>query len=185
MTASYISGGNVIRKITQWEKLSRVWMGKSNLLWEGRNAKGGKPYICKTSYEGFGRECQHNQRQVSIDLAIEWIEALRHESSEEGCRELIRKFRRSSPQSLRAISSLTPKEQAKASKLLKELHSISLGYRKERKMEIRQYFANKGWEIPITKPSALMEEFFYFYIFMLIPGCLLIIFYILFKYCLT
>ena len=100
---------------------------------------------------------------------------------------MIRKFRGSAPRSLSAIDSLSPEEQAKANKLLKELNSFSIGsrYRKERKMEIRQYFANKGWEIPPTTPSALMEVFFYFYVFILIPGCLFVIFYILFKYCLA
>ena len=31
----------------------------------------------------------------------------------------------------------------------------------------------------------MMEVFFYFYVFMLIPGCLFVIFYILLKYCLA
>ena len=187
LTASYVSGGTLFRKVTQWDRLGRVWMGQYDLLWKGRNAKGGKPYTCKTAYGPFGRECQHNQRHVSIDLAIEWIEALRDASSETERRELIRKFRGSAPRSLSAIASLSPEEQAKANKLLKELNSFSIGsrYRKERKMEIRQYFANKGWEIPPTTPSALMEVFFYFYVFILIPGCLFVIFYILFKYCLA
>lgn len=185
LTASYISGGTVLRKITKWERLSRVWMGEDNLLWEGKHASGGKPYICKTPYGQFGRECQHNQSQVPIDLAIEWIEVLRDASSETERRELIRKFRSLAPRSLRSISNLAPQEQAKANKLLKELKSLRSGYRKERKMEIRQYFANKGWEIPTTKTSALMEGLFYFYAFILIPGCLFVIFYILLKYCLA
>ena len=185
LTTSYISGGTVFRKIIKWERLSRVWMGEYDLLWEGKNTRGGKPYICKTAYGQFGRECQHNQSQVPIDLAIEWIEVLRDASSETERRELIRKFRGSDPRSLRTISSLAPEEQAKANKLLKELKSFSSGYREERKMEIRQYFASKGWEIPTTKNSALMELLFYFYALILIPGCLLIIFYILFKYCLA
>ena len=185
ITASYISGGTVFRKITRWEKLSRVWMGQYDLLWEGKNAKGGKPYICKTSYGQFGRECQHNQSQVPIDLAIEWIELLRNASSEMERRELIQKFRGTVQRSLRAISSLAPEEQAKANMLLKELRSFSSGYREERKMEIRQYFVKKGWDIPKTKTSPLMEVFFYFYVFLLIPGCLFFIFYILFKYCLA
>ena len=187
LTGKSICGGKIFRKSTDWDRLGKVWMAQYDLVWKGRNAKGGKPYTCKTAYGPFGRECQHNQRHVSIDLAIEWIEALRDASSETERRELIRKFRGSAPRSLSAIDSLSPEEQAKANKLLKELNSFSIGsrYRKERKMEIRQYFANKGWEIPPTTPSALMEVFFYFYVFILIPGCLFVIFYILFKYCLA
>ena len=74
---------------------------------------------------------------------------------------MIRKFSGSAPRSLSAIASLSPEEQAKANKLLKELNSFSIGsrYRKERKMEIRQYFAGKGWAIPQNEPSPAKRVF--------------------------
>ncbi|MBT3665838.1 MAG: hypothetical protein HN548_00015 [Opitutae bacterium] len=185
LTRKYLYGGTTFRKSMEWGRLGKVWAGQYDIHWEGIKAKGGKSNICKTAYGNFGRECQHNQRHVSIDLAIEWIEALRDALSDEDRQELIRRFKRAAPQSERSIASLSPEEQAKANKLLKELKSWSSGYRQERKMEIRQYFANKGWAIPPTKHSTLVNALVYFYLFLLIPGCLFIIFYILVKYCLA
>lgn len=159
LTYSYVSGGTVFRKVTQWDRLGSVWMGQYDLLWKGRNAKGGKPYTCKTAYGQFGRECRHNNRHVSIDLALEWIEALRDAGSEGERRELIRKFMEATPRTVRSIASLAPDERAKADKLLKELHGGSSQNWRERKMEIRQYFASKGWAIPQNEPSPAKRVF--------------------------
>ncbi len=159
LTGKSICGGKIFRKSTDWDRLGKVWMAQYDLVWKGRNAKGGKPYTCKTAYGQFGRECRHNNRHVSIDLALEWIEALRDAGSEGERRELIRKFRKATPRTVRSIASLAPDERAKAEKLLKELHGGSSQNWRERKMEIRQYFAGKGWAIPQNEPSPAKRVF--------------------------
>ncbi len=161
LTGKSICGGTIFRKSTDWDRLGKVWLARYDLVWKGRNAKGGKPYTCKTAYGQFGRECRHNKKLVSIDLATEWIEALRDAGSESERRELIRKFRVTTPRTLRSIASLAPDERAKADKLLKELHVGSSGNWRERKMEIRQYFAGKGWAIPQNEPSPSKRVFGY------------------------
>ena len=64
LTGKSICGGKIFRKSTDWDRLGKVWMAQYDLVWKGRNAKGGKPYTCKTAYGQFGRECRHNNRHA-------------------------------------------------------------------------------------------------------------------------
>lgn len=148
ITAYYLKGGTSLRRKTPWNLLGRIWKGQYDLLWESCRKKGGKSVSCKTAYGNFGRECLHNGRSVSIGLAIEWIEALRDASSENERLDLIRKFRGTAPQRLLPVDGLGVEEKAKALGLLKEYKRWNVSGERERKMEIRQYFIEKGWAFP-------------------------------------
>jgi len=148
ITAHCLRGGTFLRRKTSWNLLGRIWKGRYDLLWESCLTKGGKSVSCKTAYGNFGRECLHNGRSVSIGLAIEWIEALRDASSEKERLDLIRKFRGAAPQRILPIDDLGAEEKAKALDLLKEYKRWNVSGERERKMEIRQYFIEKGWAFP-------------------------------------
>ncbi len=107
-----------------------------------------KAISSQTPHGPLGRECLHNGRQVSRQLAIEWIEALRDAPSETERKALIRKFRGNAPRTLRPLAKLDPVERAKGEEFLEELKHLRGEYAIDRKMEVLQYFKEKGWAFP-------------------------------------
>jgi hypothetical protein len=148
LTVASISGGTLRRKTIPWDQLGDVWVGDETVEWESSDSSGSKATSCQTPYGPMGRECLHNGRTVSLELAIEWIEALRDASSEEERAELLRKFRGAAPKILRSLNQLTTEERAKAQQLLSEIKNLGGDYSFDRRMEVRQYFKEKGWAFP-------------------------------------
>ena len=159
ITASYISGVT-FRKITRWEKLSRVWMGQYDPLGR-KECEGRKAVICKTSYGQFGRECQHNQSQVPIDLArVDWTP--KECFFRDGASGIDPKVQRFGSTKLKAFQALP----------LKSRHTICCSRNWEasarqggKKMEISNTLS-KRMEIPKLK-LPLDGSIFHFYVFLL------------------
>ncbi|MFP6900680.1 MAG: hypothetical protein VCA36_07030 [Opitutales bacterium] len=82
LTVSSISGGTLRRKTIPWGAHGDAWIGDEVLMWERQDSSGSKAGSCQTPYGALGRECLHNGRSVSRELAIEWIEGMRDASSE-------------------------------------------------------------------------------------------------------
>jgi len=148
LTTSSISGGTLRRKTILWDQLGDVWVGDEVLVLERIDASGSTASSCQTPYGPMGRECLHNGRTVSLELAIDWIEALRDASSEGDREELLRKFRRTAPKILRSLNQLSAEERVKAQQLLSEIKNLRGEYSIDRRMEVRQYFKEKGWAFP-------------------------------------
>ena len=148
LTVSSIRGGTLRQKTIPWDELGDVWIGDEALIWERQDSSESKAISCQTPYGPLGRECLHNGRAVSLELAIEWIEALRDASSEGDREELLRKFRGAAPKILRSLNQLATEERAKAQQLLSEIKNLRGEYGFDRKMEVRQYFQEKGWGFP-------------------------------------
>ena len=148
LTSRAISGGTLRRKTIPWDKLGEVWTGDETIEWERSESGRSKAISCQTPYGPLGRECLHNDRQVSRQLAIDWIKALRDAPSETERKALIRKFRRNPPKTLRPLAKLDPVERAKAKELLEEIKHLRGEYALDRKLEVLQYFKEKGWAFP-------------------------------------
>jgi hypothetical protein len=148
LTGRAISGGTLRRKTIPWDNLGEVWTGNETIEWERSESGRSKAISCQTPYGPLGRECLHNDRQVSRQLAIDWIKALRDAPSETERKALIRKFRGNAPKTLRPLAKLAPVEGAKAEELLEELKHLRGEYAIDRKMEALQYFKEKGWAFP-------------------------------------
>ena len=148
LTSRAISGGTLRRKTIPWDKLGEVWTGNETIEWERSESGRSKAISCQTPYGPLGRECLHNDRQVSRQLAIDWIKALRDAPSETERKTLIRKFRGNAPKTLRPLAKLDPVERAKAEELLEELKHLRGEYAIDRKLEALEYFKEKGWTFP-------------------------------------
>ena len=85
-------------------------------------------------------------RSVSRTLASEWIKALRDATSGREREELLEKFSREPPVSLRPLDELSPEERAKADEALQQFKKMTGG--EHTRMEVRQYFQEKGWIFP-------------------------------------
>ncbi len=148
LTSRAISGGTLRRKTIPWDKLGEVWTGNETIEWERAESGRSKAISCQTPYGPLGRECLHNDREVSRQLAIDWIKALRDAPSETERKTLIRKFRGNAPKTLRPLAKLDPVERAKAQELLEEIKHLRGEYAIDRKLEVLQYFKEKGWAFP-------------------------------------
>ncbi|MDG0964810.1 MAG: hypothetical protein P8P49_00200 [Opitutales bacterium] len=179
ITSKYISGGSWrTRRTTSWDKLGTVSANRYFFLWEDKKYKTQK---IKTSFDHFGRVCDHNGRQVAKELAIEWVESIRDAGSEEKRETLIKKMRQLGPQKIISRNELSEKDRNKSKKLVKEYKSLK--YRpntSERKVEIINYFRDKGWKFPNSEIYSKLEVktgklillftavFFVFFFFLLI-----------------
>lgn len=149
---SYLEGGYIFRNRTPWDRISDVYSDLDYLYWEKTNAKQ-KIKTFKVPYEHWGRECKQNGKQVSKELALEWIQKLRKAESASQRIELIAEFATIRILPKKEISTLAAEEQKKAKSLLKKYKNASGEYRMERRNEIRQYFDQKGWVLPQPKVS--------------------------------
>jgi hypothetical protein len=149
---SYLEGGYIFRNRTPWDRISDVYSDLDYLYWEKTNAKQ-KIKTFKVPYEHWGRECKQNGKQVSKELALEWIQKLRKAESASQRIELIAEFATIRILPKKKISTLAAEEQKKAKSLLKKYKNASGEYRMERRNEIRQYFDQKGWVLPQPKVS--------------------------------
>ena len=149
---SYLEGGYIFRNRTPWDRISDVYSDLDYLYWEKTNAKQ-KIKTFKVPYEHWGRECKQNGKQVSKELALEWIQKLRKAESASQRIELIAEFATIRILPKKKISTLAAEEQKKAKSLLKKYKNASGEYRMERRNEIRQYFDQKSWILPQPKVS--------------------------------
>ena len=149
---SYLEGGYIFRNRTPWDRISDVYSDLDYLYWQEINPNK-KIKTFKVPYEHWGRECKQNGKQVSKELALEWIQKLRKAESASQRIELIAEFATIRILPPKKISTLASEEQKKAKSLLKKYKNTSGEYRMERRNEIRQYFDQKGWVLPQPKVS--------------------------------
>ena len=149
---SYLEGGYIFRNRTPWDRISDVYSDLDYLYWEEINPNK-KIKTFKVPYEHWGRECKQNGKQVSKELALEWIQKLRKAESASQRIELIAEFATIRILPKKKISTLAAEEQKKAKSLLKKYKNACGEYRMERRNEIRQYFDQKGWVLPQPKVS--------------------------------
>jgi hypothetical protein len=164
---SYLEGGYFFRNRTSWDRISDVYSDLDYLYWEGITANK-KIKTFKVPYEHWGRECKQNGKQVSKELALEWIQKLRKAESASQRIELITEFATIRILPKKEISTLAAEEQKKAKSLLKKYKNASGEYRMERRNEIRQYFDQKGWVLPqpkVSKGKKLMGYIFLILVF--------------------
>ena len=105
-------------------------------------------------------------KKVSKDLAIEWINKLRKAESKNERIQLLTDFRQIRSTKERLIRTLPEEEKEIANRLFEEFKNIKGEYRAERRMEIAQYFKQKGWVLPKLEISEERK----------IIGCLVIVF---------
>ena len=164
---SYLEGGYFFRNRTPWDRISDVYSDLDYLYWEGITANK-KIKTFKVPYEHWGRECKQNGKQVSKELALEWIQKLRKAKSMSERIELINGFATIRTIVKKEISKLNSEEQKKAKTLLTKYNNASGEYRMERRNEIRQYFDQKGWVLPqpkVSKGKKLMGYIFLILVF--------------------
>ena len=164
---SYLEGGYFFRNRRSWDRISDVYSDLDYLYWEGITANK-KIKTFKVPYEHWGRECKQNGKQVSKELALEWIQKLRKAKSMSERIALINGFATIRTIVKKEISELTQEEQKKAKALQKKYHNAGGEYRMERRNEIRQYFEQKGWILPqpkISKGKRIMAGIFLFLLF--------------------
>ena len=164
---SYLEGGYFFRNRTSWDRISDVYSDLDYLYWEGITANK-KTKTFKVPYEHWGRECKQNGKQVSKELALEWIQKLRKAKSMSERIELINGFATIRKIVKKEISKLNSEEQKKAKTLLTKYNNASGEYRMERRNEIRQYFEQKGWILPqpkVSKGKKLMGYIFLILVF--------------------
>ena len=164
---SYLEGGYFFRNRTPWDRISDVYSDLDYLYWEGITANK-KIKTFKVPYEHWGRECKQNGKQVSKELALEWIQKLRKAKSMSERIELINGFATIRKIVKKEISKLNSEEQKKAKTLLTKYNNASGEYRMERRNEIRQYFDQKGWVLPqpkVSKGKKLMGYIFLILVF--------------------
>ena len=167
MSHSYLEGGFFFRNRTSWDQISNVYSDLDYLYWEEITLNR-KTKTYKVPYEHWGRECRQNGKQVSKELALEWIQKLRKAKSVSKRIELIAEFATIRRMTKKEISELTLEEQKKAKSLLKKYNNAGGEYRMERRNEIRQYFEQKGWVLPqpkISKGKRLIARIFLFLLF--------------------
>ena len=167
MSHSYLEGGFFFRNRTSWDQISKVYSDLDYLYWEEITVNQ-KTKTYKVPYEHWGRECRQNGKQVSKELVLEWIQKLREAKSTSERIELIGEFATIRTLPKKEISELTQEEQKKANALLKRYNNAGGEYRMERRNEIRQYFAQKGWVLPqpkISKGKRVMGCIFLFLVF--------------------
>ena len=163
MSHSHLEGGYFFRNRTSWDRISKVYSDLDYLYWEGITANK-KTKTFKVPYEHWGRECKQNGKQVSKELALEWIQKLRKAKSMSERIELINNFATIHTVVEKEISKLTPEEQKKAKALLTKYNNASGEYRMEKRNEIRKYFEQKGWVLPQPKVSESKKVMGYIYI---------------------
>ena len=164
---AYLEGGYIFRNRTPWDRISDVYSDLDYLYWEGITANK-KIKTFKVPYEHWGRECKQNGKQVSKELALEWIQKLRKAKSMSERIELINGFATIRKIVKKEISKLNSEEQKKAKTLLTKYNNASGEYRMERRNEIRQYFDQKGWVLPqpkVSKGKKLMGYIFLILVF--------------------
>ena len=164
---SYLEGGYFFRNRTSWDRISDVYSDLDYLYWEGITANK-KIKTFKVPYEHWGRECKQNGKQVSKELALEWIQKLRKAKSMSERIALINGFATIRKIVKKEISKLNSEEQKKAKTLLTKYNNASGEYRMERRNEIRQYFDQKGWVLPqpkVSKGKKLMGYIFLILVF--------------------
>jgi len=167
MSHSYLEGGFFFRNRTSWDQISNVYSDLDYLYWEEITINR-KIKTYKVPYEHWGRECRQNGKQVSKELALEWIQKLRKAESMSERIKLINHFATIRTLTKKEISELTQEEQKKAKALVNEYNTVGGEYRMERRNEIRQYFEQKGWVLPqpkISKGKRLMARIFLFLLF--------------------
>jgi hypothetical protein len=167
MSHSYLEGGFFFRNRTSWDQISNIYSDLDYLYWEEITLNR-KTKTYKVPYEHWGRECRQNGKQVSKELALEWIQKLRKAKSVSKRIELIAEFATIRRMTKKEISELTLEEQKKAKSLLKKYNNAGGEYRMERRNEIRQYFEQKGWVLPqpkISKGKRLIARIFLFLLF--------------------
>ena len=147
LTHTHIEGGVYFRHKTEWSKITDLYTCKNYLYWEEISKKG-KVLERKSPYNHWGRECLQNGKQVSKDLAIEWINKLRKADSKNERIQLLTDFRKIRPPKERFIRTLPEEEKEMANRLFEEFKNIKGEYGTERRMEIAQYFKQKGWILP-------------------------------------
>ena len=74
LTAKYLESGIFYRRRFPWDKITEVWTGNEHIWWSGKTVNGKKERTCKNQFDHWGRQCKSNRKQVSKDLAVEWIE---------------------------------------------------------------------------------------------------------------
>lgn len=164
---SYLEGGYIFRNRTPWDRISDVYSDLDYLYWQEINPNK-KIKTFKVPYEHWGRECKQNGKQVSKELALEWIQKLRKAESASQRIELIAEFATIRILPKKKISTLAAEEQKKAKSLLKKYKNACGEYRMERRNEIRQYFDQKGWVLPqpkVSKGKNLMGYIFLILVF--------------------
>jgi hypothetical protein len=149
---SYLEGGYFFRNRTSWDRISDVYSDLDYLYWK-QITRNKKTKTYKVPYEHWGRECKQNGKQVSKELALEWIQKLRKAKSMSERIALINGFATIRTIVKKEISKLDSEEQKKAKALLKKYNNAGGEYRMERRNEIRQYFEQKGWVLPQPKVS--------------------------------
>jgi hypothetical protein len=115
---SYLEGGYIFRNRTPWDRISDVYSDLDYLYWQEINPNK-KIKTFKVPYEHWGRECKQNGKQVSKELALEWIQKLRKAESASQRIELIAEFATIRILPKKKISTLAAEEQKKAKSLLK------------------------------------------------------------------
>tara|TARA_Y100000287_G_C14067237_1_gene278960 strand:- start:59 stop:601 length:543 start_codon:yes stop_codon:yes gene_type:complete len=163
MSHSHLEGGYFFRNRTSWDRISKVYSDLDYLYWEGITANK-KTKTFKVPYEHWGRECKQNGKQVSKELALEWIQKLRKAKSMSERIELINNFATIRTVVEKEISKLTPEEEKKAKALLTKYNNASGEYRMEKRNEIRKYFEQKGWVLPQPKVSESKKVMGYIFI---------------------
>jgi len=165
LTPNYLQGGTFFRCRSEWNKITEVYTSESHIYWEEVSKKG-KILQRKSPYNHWGRECLQNGKKVSKDLAIEWINKLRKAESKNERIQLLTDFRQIRSTKERLIRTLPEEEKEIANRLFEEFKNIKGEYRAERRMEIAQYFKQKGWVLPKLEISEERK----------IIGCLVIVF---------
>ena len=171
LTPNYLQGGTFFRCRSEWNKITEVYTNESHIYWEEVSKKG-KILQRKSPYNNWGRECLQNGKKVSKDLAVEWINKLRKAESKNERIQLLTDFRQIRSTKERLIRTLPEEEKEIANRLFEEFKNIKGEYKLERRMEIAQYFKQKGWVLPKLEISEERK----------IIGCLVIVLSIVFWF---
>ena len=176
LTAKYLESGIFYRRRFPWDKITEVWTGDEHIWWSGTTVNAKKERTCKNQFDHWGRQCKSNRKQVSKDLAVEWIEKIRSVGSEEERKQLIRKLRTNRPpRILRTRSQLSPEDQEKFDRLNSEFQTIRGEGTLERRIEITNYFKQKGWQLDPIKVSEGQKIFgCLFLLFILVAGVVIL-----------
>lgn len=165
LTPTHIEGGIFFRSKTVWSEITETYTCSEYLYWEEISKKG-KILTRKSPFNHWGRECLQNGKQVSKDLVIDWISKLRKAESKSERVQLLRDFRKIATTRERLIRTLPEEEKENANRLFQEYKNIEGENRTERRIEIAQYFKQKGWILPKIEISKGRQ----------IIGCLVVVF---------
>ena len=159
LTVRAISGGTLRRKTIPWDKLGEVWTGNETIEWERSESGRSKAISCQTPYGPLGRECLHNDRQVSRQLAIDWIKALRDAPSETERKTLIRKFRGNAPKTLRPVGQVRPLGTGKGQGIARRNQALARRVCTRSKTGSASILQRKGMGLPCSRKTDTQSYF--------------------------